>query len=108
MMICAIGSHVSLLPEGQETTPFGIWQWFHKFVGNAGFYLIARNHLIVQFELISLYIDCLLELEELGFSLDLTLSALIKCKLQKVSYYFGFFDVSKPHFIDKCAGFNKT
>lgn len=91
MLICAIGSHVSLLPEGREMTPFGIWQWFYKFVGNAGFYLIARNHLIVQFELISLYIDCLLELEELGFSLDLTLSALIKCKLQTVSHYFVCF-----------------
>lgn len=64
---------MSLLQEVRETNPFGGQNEPHKFLGDASFYLAARNRLIVQFELVSGYLDCPLEFGGLEFPLHPTL-----------------------------------
>lgn len=58
MLTGTTGSHLSLLIEVREMTPFQRWE-------PAGFYLTARYPPIVQVELISGYLHCFLEFGEL-------------------------------------------
>lgn len=71
---CLLESYKSLLPEVMEITPFGRGNQIRlcKFPRNASFYLSPLEISVVQLELISRYLICLLEFGELGFPLDLT------------------------------------
>lgn len=63
------------VPSARDKGNDSVWadgKKFHKFLKNAGFYLATRNPPVVQVEIISGYMDCLLELGELEFPLALT------------------------------------
>lgn len=56
---------------------FGRQKWLQKFLRNAGFYLVARDLLTVQFELIS-GLDCLLEFGELTIAFEFHSDSIFK------------------------------
>lgn len=70
-LIGITGIHRALMPEGREMTPFGRGEPVSQ-VPKECFYLISRNPPIVQGELISGYLGCLLGFGKLEFPLDLT------------------------------------
>lgn len=72
-----MGEPYVLWSELKEMTSFGIGKQFHKFLRNAGFSLTAGNSPpIVQAELISWHLNCLLEFGELEFPFNLILGNL--------------------------------
>lgn len=73
--------------------------WFHKFLRNSVFSLAASNLLIAQVELISGYLDSLLEFYEMEFPLDLTVGTFSFLNLQGFCLYslvsnFVFYELS--------------
>lgn len=58
------------LSEVRELTPFGRWELVSQVAEEAGFYLKAINLPIDQVELISGFMNCLLEFGKLGVFLD--------------------------------------
>lgn len=81
-MLGSTGSHVFLLPEA-----FGRGKQFRKFLRNAGFYLTFRKPSTVHVELISGYLDRLIEFGEVEFPLHLT------HRYYKVNIYSVYFEI---------------
>ena len=58
---------LSLLQEVREMTPFVRWELATQVPGECRLYLTARNPSVVQVELMSRYLDCLLEMGNWNF-----------------------------------------
>lgn len=68
-----IGELYVPFPEARARTLLADGNQFQKFLRGAGFYLNHQKFSCSSAELISGYLNCLLEFGELGFPLDLTL-----------------------------------
>ena len=73
MLEGATGSHMSLLPEGREVTPFGIWKPALQVPKKCW---LLSNHQKSSYSPIGApsfgYLDCLLESGHVEFPLNLT------------------------------------
>ena len=81
-LLDSTGSHVSFVPEA-----FGRGKQVCKFLRNAGFYLTFRKPSTVHVELISGYLDCLVEFGEFEFPLHLT------HRYYKINIYSIYFEI---------------